>query len=78
MAISRQIKPKFKTRNEQIVAELREAAGAAPPIDPAMRVKRLVAEVAIMMALLHGGEWKVEFQPEKGFLLISRRGRKCR
>lgn len=73
MAIQHRIQPKYATRNHQIVAELREAAGAAPPIDPAMRVKRLTAEVAIQMALLHGGDWRVEHQPEKGFVLISRR-----
>ncbi len=72
-AIARRIKPKYATRNHQIVAELREAAGAAPPIDPAMRVKRLVAEVAIQMALLHGGDWRVQFEPENGLVQIVRR-----
>lgn len=65
--------PRYKTRNEKIIGQLREAVGAAPPIDPAVRVKRLMAEVAIQMALLHGGDWRVEHQPEKGFLLVSRR-----
>jgi len=77
-SLARRYRPKYATRNEEIVAGLREAAGAGPPIDPAMKVKRLVAEIAIQMALLHGGDWKVEIQPEKGFLLVSRRGRRYR
>jgi hypothetical protein len=78
LAIRHQITRRYATRNEEIVAGLREAAGAGPPVDPAVKVKRLVAEIAIQMALLHGGDWKVEIQPEKGFLLVSRRGRRCR
>lgn len=73
MAISRQIKPRYKTRNEQIVADLRNSAGAGPPIDPEMKVKRLTAEVAIQMALLHGGEWRVEVDHEAATVLVCRR-----
>lgn len=73
MEIYRRIKPKYATRNHQIVAELREAAGAAPPVDPAMRVKRLTAEVAIQMALLHGGDWRVQIDHEKGYILVAPR-----
>ena len=76
MAIQHRIQPKYATRNHQIVAELRESAGAAPPIDPAMRVKRLTAEVAIQMALLHGGDWRVQCEPENGLVVISRRRRR--
>ncbi|MCK9552249.1 hypothetical protein [Aquamicrobium sp.] len=73
MAIERQIKPKFKTKNDEIVAGIREAAGAGPPIDPHMRVKRLTAELAIAMALAHGGDWRVQFEPENGVVMIARR-----
>lgn len=67
------VRPRYKTRNDQIVAELRSSAGAGPPIDPEMKVKRLVAEVAIQMALLHGGDWRVQVDHEKGYVLISPR-----
>lgn len=64
---------RYATRNEEIVAELREAAGAAPPIDPKMRAKRLIAEAATLLALSHGGDWRMQFQPEGGVVVIARR-----
>ena len=73
MAIDRQIRPRYTTRNEEIVAKIREAAGAAPPIDPRMRAKRLVAEIATLMALVHGGDWRVDFRPEEGSVTVLRR-----
>lgn len=66
------VKPRYKTRNEQIVADLRNSAGAGPPIDPVIRVKRLTAEVAIQMALLHGGEWRVQIDHAAGLVLVAR------
>ena len=76
MSIRHRIAPRYKSRNHEIVAGLREAAGAGPPVDPRMKIKRLMAEAATLSALVHGGEWRVEVAPEKGFLLVSRRGRK--
>ena len=70
------VKSRYKTRNEQIVADLRNAAGVGPPIDPEMKVKRLTAEVAIEMALLHGGEWRVRIDHQEGFVMVARRGRR--
>lgn len=72
MAIKRQIRQRYATRNEEIVAELREAAGAAPPIDPTMRAKRLIAEAATLLALAHGGNWRVQFEPARGLAAIAR------
>jgi hypothetical protein len=73
LAIRHQITRRYATRNEEIVAGLREAAGAGPPVDPELKVKRLVAEIAIQMALLHGGDWRAEVDHEIGYALISRR-----
>lgn len=73
MAIQHQIKRRYATRNEEIVAGLREAAGAGPPVDPAMVAKRKVAQAAIALALSEGGEWRVQFEPENGFVTIARR-----
>lgn len=73
MALHHRIRPKYPTRNAEIVARLRETAGAGAPIDPEMKLKRLVAEAAIQVALVHGGDWRVEFEPHQGFVLISRR-----
>lgn len=73
MEIYRRIKPKYRTRNEEIVARIRAEVRAGPPIDPHMKIKRLTAEIAVMMALIHGGDWKVEIAPEDGFLVVCRR-----
>lgn len=71
-AIERRIKPKYESRNHEIVAGLRDAAGAAPPIDPYMKVKRLTAQVAVEMALIHGGEWRPQIDHERGTILVAR------
>lgn len=67
--------PRYGTRNEEIVAELRKAAGAAAPLDPKTVIKRKSAEVAVAMALLHGGDWRVEIDHQTGFVLIAPRVR---
>lgn len=64
---------RFATRNEEIVANLRDAAGAGPPIDPHTKVKRLTAEVAVAMALIHGGDWRVQVDHDEGFIFVCRR-----
>lgn len=76
MSIRHRIAPRYKSRNHEIVAGLREAAGAGPPVDPKMRVKKLVAEVACLMALVHGGDWKVRIDHQEGLVMIARRGRR--
>lgn len=73
MAIKRQIKPKYKTRNEAIVAKLRAEAGADAPIDPHMRIKKKTAELAYLMALIHGGDWSVQIDHEVGLIAVTRR-----
>ena len=67
---------KYATRNEEIVAQLRASAGAAPPIDYRMRVKRLAAETATLMALIHGGDWRVQVDHDVGLIVVARRGRR--
>lgn len=73
MAISRQIRARYQTRNHEIVAGLREAAGAAAPLDPHIVVKRKAAEISVAMAILHGGDWRVEIDHQAGFVLIAPR-----
>lgn len=72
MAIAHRIKPKHLSRNDEIVAELREAAGAAAPIDPYVAVKRKTAEVAVLMALIHGGDWRPVIDHETPMALVRR------
>jgi len=73
MAISHRIRPRYASKNEEIVAKLREAAGAGPPIDPVMAAKKKFAEAAILLALAHGGNWRVQFEPENGLAQVVRR-----
>ena len=69
-------RPRYQSRNDEIVAHLREAAGAVAPLDPAIVVKRKTAEIATAMALLHGGDWRVKIDHQEGLVLIARRGRR--
>jgi len=64
---------RYRTKNEEIVAGLREIAGASPPIDPRMKVKRLSAELSATMALIHGGDWRVQVDHEAQMILIMPR-----
>lgn len=69
-SLARRYKPKYATRNEEIVAELRDAAGAAPPVDPAMRIKRNAAQIATDMALLHGGDWTAQIDHDLRLVVV--------
>lgn len=64
---------RYASRNEEIVAGLREAAGAGPPVDPEMKIKRLIAEAAATMALLHGGDFRVQIDHEDCLIVVARR-----
>lgn len=70
MALVHRIRPKFLTRNHEIVASLRKAAGATAPLDPHIVVKRKAAELSSAMALLHGGDWQVQIDHEIPLVLI--------
>lgn len=73
MAIQHQIKAKYETRNHEIVAGLRHAAGAGAPLDPHIVIKRKAAEIATLMALLHGGDWMMQVDHQAFFVLIAPR-----
>ena len=73
MAIARRIRPKYKSRTEEIVARIRAEVRADPPIDPHKRIKKKTAELAYLLALAHGGDWRVEIDLQVGFVLVSRR-----
>ncbi len=71
--IADRIQLKFKTKNEEIVAGLFAAAGADAPAAPEIVIKRKAAELSTLMALVHGGDWRVQIDHEAGFLAIARR-----
>ena len=72
-SIARRIKPRYRTKNEEIVAGLRDAAGAVAPLDPRTVIRRKAAEISTAMALLHGGDWQVQIDHREGFVLVSPR-----
>jgi len=59
------------SRNADIVAALREAAGASAPVDPHMAIKRKAAEISTMMALLHGGDWSVLVDHQARLVIVA-------
>lgn len=73
MAIIHRIRRKYRTRNEEIVGELIEASGALSSSDPKAIIKRTAAELAYLMALVNGGDWQVQVDHERGYVLIGRR-----
>lgn len=73
MALHHRIKPKYRTRNDEIVARLRAEVGADAPVDPIMAIKKKTAELAYQLALLHGGDWQVQIDHQVGFVMVSRR-----
>lgn len=60
-------------RNQQVIAQLRASAGADAPIDLEKKIKRQAAELAILMALAHGGDWQVQLDLPAGLILVARR-----
>ena len=62
--------PRHKTRNEEIIAALRKAAGVSDQVNPELAIKKKAADLAIAMALLHGGDWRVEIDHQAGFVLV--------
>lgn len=73
MAIEHRIKPKYKTRNEAIVARIRAEARADAPRDPRMAIKKKTAELAYLLALECGGDWKIRSDLHHGVVTIARR-----
>ena len=65
-----QYTPRHKTRNEEIIARLRAEVGAGVPIDPRKKLKRLVAEASILMALIHGGDWRAQVDHDLRLIVI--------
>jgi hypothetical protein len=73
VAIIHRIRPKYQNRNEEIIADLLYGTGGATENDLETVIKRKAAEISIAMAVLHGGEWRVQVDHEDGFVHITRR-----
>ncbi len=71
MAIIHQIRRKYRTKQEETVGEIMESAGALSSLDPEVVLKRKAAEVSYLMALIHGGDWRVEIDHENLFVLVT-------
>ncbi len=78
MAIIHRIRPKYRTRQEETVADLLYGSGGATETEMETVIKRKAAEISIAMAVLHGGEWRVQIDHQDGFVHITRRLRRNR
>lgn len=73
MAIIHQIRRKYDTKADEIVAELLYGPGVGTEQEMQTVIKRKAAEISIAMAILHGGEWRVQIDHEEPFVHITRR-----
>lgn len=73
VAIIHRIRKKYASRNEEIVADLLYDAGDKNAQELEVVVRRKAAEIATIMAALHGGDWRVQADHEEGFVHITRR-----
>ncbi|MFC3072389.1 hypothetical protein [Shinella pollutisoli] len=71
MAIIHQVRRKYANKTEETVGELINFAGAVSSTDPMGIIKKKAAEVADIMSILHGGDWRVEIDHDKRFVLIA-------
>ena len=78
MAIIHQIRPTYASKKDEIVADLLYGANGATTNDLEMVIKRKAAEISIAMAVLHGGDWRVQLDHDAGFVHITRRLRGTR
>jgi hypothetical protein len=73
MAIIHQVRRRYATKADEMVADLAASAGALAASDPRIVLKRKTAEAAYLMALMHGGDWRVQIDHEVGLIVIARR-----
>ncbi|TDX72619.1 hypothetical protein EDE05_12840 [Neorhizobium sp. R1-B] len=73
MAIIHRIQPKYRNRKEEIVADLLYGTSGVTENEMEAVIKRKTAEISIAMAVLHGGDWRVQIDHEEGFVHITRR-----
>lgn len=71
-----QYMPLEKTRRQGTLEKLLNSAAKGWSADPMKRIQEDADAIATAMALLHGGDWRVQIDHDEGFLLIVRRGRR--
>lgn len=73
MAIIHQIRKRYSTPQEETIADLLYGVGSATDSDLEKMIKCKAAEISYLMALKHGGDWRVEVNHQAGFVLIAPR-----
>lgn len=73
MAIIHQIRRKYANKAEETVADLLYGTGVKSEDEMEAVIKRKAAEISIAMAILHGGDWRVQIDHEEPFVHITRR-----
>lgn len=73
MAIIHQIRRRYASKSEETVADLLYGTGVKTEEEMETVIKRKAAEISIAMAILHGGEWRVQIDHDEPFVHITRR-----
>lgn len=62
----------YKSRNQEIVDQIRRQAGAVPQGDLRTVAEQRANELAATMALLHGGDWRVQIDHLHSIVVVTR------
>lgn len=73
MESNRELSAEIRRKIAEQVARIMAEAGADAPVDYSMQIKKRIAELAFLMAQEYGGHWRIQFEPEVGFVYICRR-----
>lgn len=76
MGLSHRLRPRHATRNDEIVADLQAVGTALATLDHRTVLQEKAEDIADLMALLHGGHWRVRIDHDEGVVMIARRGRR--
>lgn len=62
--------PHEKTRRAETLAKLL-GSSSCPMTDPAMRIERDAASIASAMAMIHGGQWRIQIDHQLGYVVVK-------
>lgn len=69
MKLMIRVEPRYKSRNHEIVARMRQTASGAR-VDLISDIQKNAVKIASAMALLHGGEWTPVVDHEHRIVLV--------
>lgn len=60
-----------KSRTRTMIDELLNSS-SWPVDDPAAKIQRDASSIANAMAMIHGGEWRIQIDHQTGYVLVRR------